>query len=214
MSATVTYKGSTLTTATNQTRVLNTAGKYMEDDVTITDVSTIPSGSISITSNDTYDVTNYASAIVNVSGGGGIGTLLVTKSLGSFNTTSTTATDTGQTVSVTGINNYDMLIVETSVDLIGANKHECTVAGIWLTAGTSRGTKNGATIMSNKWNMKISSSLVETTRQSTTAYGLYPYSCTISNGTLTIVMYIRYNSTQTGTINNSYTTRVYGIKFM
>ena len=39
MSTTVTYKGSTLTTATNQTRTLKTAGKYMEDDITITDVS-------------------------------------------------------------------------------------------------------------------------------------------------------------------------------
>jgi len=39
MSTTVTYKGSTLTTATNQTRVLETAGKYMEDDVTIVDVT-------------------------------------------------------------------------------------------------------------------------------------------------------------------------------
>lgn len=214
MSATVTYKGSTLTTATNQTRVLNTAGKYMEDDVTITDVSTIPSGSISITTNDTYDVTNYASAVVNVAGSGGLGTLLTTKSLGSFNTTSTTATDTGQTVSVTGINNYDMLIVETSVDLVASNRHECTVANIWLTASSDRGTKNGATIMSNKFNMKISSALVETTRQSTTAYGLYPYSCSLSNGSATIVMYIRYNSTQTGTINGNYTTRVYGIKFM
>ena len=37
MSTTVTYKGSTLTTASNQTRVLETAGKYMEDDVTIVD---------------------------------------------------------------------------------------------------------------------------------------------------------------------------------
>ena len=39
MATTVTYKGSTLTSATNQTKVLKTAGKYMEDDVTITDVS-------------------------------------------------------------------------------------------------------------------------------------------------------------------------------
>ena len=39
MSTTVTYKGSTLTTAENQTRTLNTAGKYMEGDIIITDVT-------------------------------------------------------------------------------------------------------------------------------------------------------------------------------
>lgn len=39
MSTTVTYKGNTLTTATNQTKVLETAGKYMEDDITVTDVT-------------------------------------------------------------------------------------------------------------------------------------------------------------------------------
>ena len=39
MSTTVTYKGDTLTTATNQTKILSTAGKYMEGDVTITDVT-------------------------------------------------------------------------------------------------------------------------------------------------------------------------------
>lgn len=39
MSTTVTYKGSTLTTVDNQTRTLKTAGKYMEGDVILTDVS-------------------------------------------------------------------------------------------------------------------------------------------------------------------------------
>lgn len=39
MATTVKYKGSTLTTATNQTKILKTAGKYMEDDVTIEDVT-------------------------------------------------------------------------------------------------------------------------------------------------------------------------------
>lgn len=68
MSATVTYKGSTLTTATNQTRTLDTAGTYLEDDITITDVTTIPTGTknISITANGTTteDVTSYASASI------------------------------------------------------------------------------------------------------------------------------------------------------
>lgn len=68
MSATVTYKGATLTTATNQTRTLDTAGTYLEDDITITDVTTIPTGTknISITANGTTteDVTSYASASI------------------------------------------------------------------------------------------------------------------------------------------------------
>lgn len=39
MSTTVTYKGSTLTTVNNQTRTLKTAGKYMEGDVILVDVT-------------------------------------------------------------------------------------------------------------------------------------------------------------------------------
>lgn len=39
MSTTVTYKGNTITTAENETRTLKTAGKYMEADVVVTDVT-------------------------------------------------------------------------------------------------------------------------------------------------------------------------------
>lgn len=37
MSATVTYKGNTLTTVNNETKVLNTSGTWLEDNITITD---------------------------------------------------------------------------------------------------------------------------------------------------------------------------------
>lgn len=144
-------------------------------------------------------------------GGGGIGTLLATKSLGTISTSSTTATDTGQSVSVSSINNYDCLIVETSVNSVTNNRHTCTVGFIWLTASSSVGTKNGGTIATAKLNMKISSNGTTTTRAGTTAYGIYPNSITISNGTASIPMYQRYNSTSTGTINGAYTTRVYGV---
>ena len=79
MSTTVTYKGSTLTTVNNQTRVLETGGTWLEDDITLTDVTQsgiTPTGTkqINISQNGTTteDVTNYASAqiTVNVSGGG------------------------------------------------------------------------------------------------------------------------------------------------
>lgn len=39
MTATITYKGNTLATADNNTKTLLTSGKYLEDDITITDVT-------------------------------------------------------------------------------------------------------------------------------------------------------------------------------
>ena len=98
MSTTVTYKGSTLTTVNNQTRTLKTAGKYMEGDVILTDITESGSGGyvwqdaqgyvhlddegttpitvepLSVTQNGTYTATTghaYSPVTVNVSGGGG-----------------------------------------------------------------------------------------------------------------------------------------------
>ena len=183
--------------------------------VTVT-AAELVSGSQTITTNKTVDVTNLAEVVVNVSGGGGgIGTLLKTESLGTISTTSTTATDISHNVAVAGIYGYDLLIVETSVDTQTNSRHTATINLVWLTASSNQATQDAATICSNRMNMKRSSSGVTSTRQSTTAYGIYPYSVTIStanSGTATFVMYRRYNSTQTGTINGSYTTRVYGVK--
>lgn len=47
MSSTITYKGSTLTTVNNQTRTLLTRGTWLEDNLTITDVTS--GGSVTIT---------------------------------------------------------------------------------------------------------------------------------------------------------------------
>lgn len=149
-------------------------------------------------------------------GGGGVGTLLATLSLGTISTSSTTAADTGKSISVSGVNNYDLLVVETSVDTVTNNRHTATVGLIFLTASSTVGTKDGATVATAKWNSKISSSAVTTTRAGTTAYGIYPNSCSVSTSnsvtTATIPLYRRYNSTSTGTINGAYTARVYGVK--
>lgn len=53
----------------------------------------IPTGSLSITANNTYDVTNYASAVVNVSGGGSV----------QFDTKTATASDYPTSLQFTGM---------------------------------------------------------------------------------------------------------------
>lgn len=157
---------------------------------------------------------NGAKLTGTASGGGGVGTLLNTTSLGSINTTSTSATSLNISLSVSNINSYDLLIVESSVNSITNNRHTATVGVIFLTASSNGNTKNGATIATAKWNSKVSNNGTTTTNVSTTAYGVYPNSCSISNGTASIPMYRRYNNQSTGTINGTYTARVYGVKLI
>lgn len=68
MSTTVNYKGNTIATLSNETKTLTTAGTWVEADVVITDTSSgiVPSGTINIDDDGTYDVTNYASADVAI----------------------------------------------------------------------------------------------------------------------------------------------------
>ncbi len=195
-------------------------GGYLEPDEYTGTASTVSaselvSGSETKTANGTYDVTNLAQLIVNVSGGGGSGlTLLATKSLGTISTSSTTATDTGQTVSVPDAGDYDFLIVQTYRQKTNS-RHLCTIAVIELysTADAAAG-RSSATIATAKMNMKVDSSGYVGSRVGTTAYGIYPNSCSISGGDGTLAMYQRYNSTSTGTINGSYTTDVYGVNML
>lgn len=144
------------------------------------------------------------------SGGGSGLTLLATKSLGTISTSSTTATDTGQTVSVPNAKDYDLLIVVTACTKTN-NRHWCTEGLIWLynSSDITNG-RNAATVYTTRQNWRVSSSAVVTSR--TNSYGIYANSCSLSNGTATLAMYQRYQSSSTGTINGNYTTKVYGVK--
>lgn len=147
--------------------------------------------------------------------GGGPGVLLATQSLGTISTSSTSETAIGQTISLTGIHTYDILLVATTVDTLVSNRHIATFKLIELTGSTTVRQKNATNVSSPRINMKRSSSDVTTSASSTTDYGIYPKPSSIgSGGTLTLTMYSKYNSTQTGTINGSYTTKVYGIKLV
>ena len=146
-------------------------------------------------------------------GGGGSGlTLLATKSLGALSTSSTSAADTGKNVTVTGYNDYDMLVVDVSVDSATNSRHTSTVSLIFLTGTSNVDTKNTYAVAGNKWNSKLNNVGTGNTRQSTSAYGIYANSATVSESTMTIPFYYRYNSNYSGTINGTYTARVYGVK--
>ena len=191
--------------------VTNSAG-YIEGGtkagtpVTVT-VAELVSGALGLATNGTFDVTNYKNAVVDVPDI----PLLATVSLGSISTSSTSAADTGKTVSVEGVNNYDMLIAVTACTKTN-NRHLATINAIMLAGTSAIGTKNTASLANATINIKLSSAGAASSRAGTTKYGIYVNTASISNGTVTLAMYQRYNSTSTGTINGTYTTKVYGVK--
>lgn len=153
------------------------------------------------------------------SGGGGSDrlVLLQTTSLGSITTSSTSAADTGKTVTLASSTNwddYDLLLVDISVNTVVNGRHTSSVTPVLLTGTSNVTTKNTYTVCSNVWNSKVSSSGTKSTRQSTTKYGVYINGASVSSGTLTLTVYDRYNSNSTGTLNGTYTARVYGIKLI
>ena len=224
-----TYIGSGVPTQAAQTIYPSTSdqtissGRYLSGTQTIKAVTTsnltagnIKSG-ITVMVGDSADADRVLSVTGTYSGGGGGGpalTLISTTSLGTLSTTATSATDTTKSLSLassTGWSNYDLLVIDISVDTQTNGRHTSTVSTVWITHQSSYGTPSNYAVGGNKWNSKKSSSGTASTRQSTTAYGIYANSATVANGTMTIPIYYRYNSNNTGTINGSYTARVYGL---
>lgn len=149
----------------------------------------------------------------NSGGGGDSGlTLLKTTSLGALATSSTSAQNTGKTITITDYNDYDLLVVDVSVDTNTNNRHTSTVSLVLVTGIMNVATKGSYAVCSNKWNSKLDSTGTGSTRQSTVAYGVYVNSVVLSDGTMTLTFYSRYHSLQTSTIDGEYTARVYGVK--
>lgn len=149
------------------------------------------------------------------SGGGGGGTLLATKSLGTISTSGTSATNTGQTLAITGFDAYDLLVCVAHTSPHTNGRHIATVRLLSFAATSTVDTKTSAVVATSTQHYKLSSSGVLSERTGTTPYGVYVNEGTISTSgtrTLTLTIYQRYNSTSTGTINGSYVLDVYGYK--
>lgn len=184
-----------------------------------TDTSPTTAVDSDVASGKIYFKADGSQSTGTASGGGGSDrlVLLQTTAIGALQTSSTSAADTGKTVSLastTGWQNYDFLLVDISVDTKTNGRHTSTVTPVLLTGTSNVSTKNTYTVGSNKWNSKLSSSGTASTRQSTTAYGVYINAASVSSNTLTLTVYYKYNSNNTGTLNGTYTARVYGIKLI
>ena len=181
--------------------------------------SELVSGSETKTANGTYDVTNLASLVVNVSGGGSDHlTKIATKSLGTISTSSTSAADTGQTLAITATDykDYDMLVAICHTSPHTNGRHVATVRLINFSATSTLTTKTATQIATSTQHWKLNSSGTLQMRSGTTAYGVYVNAATLDTSSnpnkITFSIYQRYNSTSSGTINGSYVLDVYGLK--
>lgn len=167
------------------------------------------------------DIASGKTAYVNgslitgtASGGSGL-TKLATKDLGTISTSSTNATDTGQTIAVTGFDGYDLLVCIGRTSPHTNGRHVATVRLVNLAATSNVATKTGTGIATSTQHYKLSSSGTLSCRVGTTPYGVYVYSATLSTSgtrTITFTIYQRYNSTSTGTLNGHYHMDVYGVR--
>ena len=141
------------------------------------------------------------------------GKLLATVNLGSLSCTATSATNLNKTATVSGVYDYDVIVVLIRRASKSAGYHWQTLTEINLTENTTEGTTSSQAIVTSKQNKRYTTSNAMLSYCSTTAYGVYVYSVSRTNSTLTLTIYGRYNSSYTLTINGTYTLYAYGLKY-
>lgn len=168
-----------------------------------------PSGSINITQNGTHDVTNYASAIVNVSGGGSSAWTKVAENTYTVSTTSTNA----QTVATWATGHSELWTSDKIVYVRvrdTAGKREGYFYGsdnFLVNAIPLYGTTTSTATMVHyaiKYTSGSKYGVVGT--NGTTGYGVYPDTL-YSDGSIRIRS--RYNSNSSLTVDGTYKVEVY-----
>ena len=181
-----------------------TAGSANGTAVTVT-ASELVSGSETKTLNGTYDVTNLAEIVVNVSGGGGTSSweLLASTTI-TVNTTSTSQSTAGTLDAGSTAYTKDAVIY---VRIRGnSGKRNGYFYGSDAIFINSYKANNSTTTFSAPAIEYIRVNSDGTYTTATGSYGVYGYSIN-SSGTVTIRR--RYNSTNTLTINDTFTVEVY-----
>lgn len=149
-------------------------------------------------------------------GGGGVGTLLATESLGHIRVTSSSAVSLGKTIILDGADalSYDLLLVIITADEATPGRHLAT-ASMMLVYGTDNREDGKAGYsaydVNNRWNAKVNVQGNISTSQSGRGLHASSGSVSLTDETITITLSGVYHSTQTGTIDNDYTAYVYGV---
>jgi len=163
-------------------------------------------GSQTVTANDTYDVTNLASLIVNVSGGGASPWTLIKSQENTITTTSTTAAAAFTVDMGSQYYTKDKIIWVHIRDKSGKRAGRFYGSDAFFVnyykAGGVTTTINVPAVLCIRYT--TASAFAATAGQ----YGVYGYSIT-SSGTLTVRR--RYNSNYSLTIDGTYVTSVYAL---
>ena len=149
-------------------------------------------------------------------GGGGIAELIKTQSLGTLSTTSTTEVNTGLTISVPNANVYDILIVLTKAKESPVDYHIGTATILCLNKQDYTGNITNVTTIKNKYMMShrhSSGGDYIRSGSGSTEYGVYVKNTSYTDNIDVSTVYMKYNSTESGTINGDFDAYVYGIKF-
>ena len=200
---TVSNHSITVTPSVTRTAGYITAGSANGTAVTVS-ASELVSGSETKTANGTYDVTNLAELVVNVSGGGGGWTKISSTEL-AVNTTSTSASSAGTVALGSSAYTADKIIYVRIRDKSGKrNGYFYGSDTYFMNWQKANGATTTLSVVAQEYYRYNNSAITGAAG----AYGVYGYSIS-SSGTLTIRR--RYNSTNTLTINSTYTIDVYTI---
>lgn len=191
-----------------------TVNKVVLGNETLLDLTADTATAADVAQGKTFHLASGVAAVgtASVGGSGGGLELLLTYPMGALSTTSTTAVSTGITLTVPNAGQYPLMLVDVRIDTVASKKHVATVSYVTL-AGSSGGPA-GATINSVARNGEFTYRKGTRTAidfNSMSLYGIYVNSATYSSGSVHMNMYMRYDAAYSGTINGTYTARVYGV---